>query len=112
MPGEAAPPEFESFLVRIWHEPASRAWRGTLIHVPSHAPRDGVNLDQPLAAILRYVPILPAAPRAPDGAPPDGGDQRRRPGGWDDRRRRLVRQPPDQLHAGAAKRERRAGPFI
>ena len=71
MPGEAAPPEFESFLVRIWHEPASRAWRGKLIHVPSHESCDFVNLEQALAFILGYVPIQPAGPRPADEARPD-----------------------------------------
>ena len=71
MPGEAAPPEFESFLVRIWHEPASRSWRGQLIHVPSRESCDFVNLEQALAFILRYVPILPAGPRPVDDARPD-----------------------------------------
>ena len=66
MPADAEPVGFESFLVRIWHEPVSRAWRGTVIHMPSRESCDFANLEQALAFILGYVPIRPAGP--PPGA--------------------------------------------
>ena len=60
MPDEYTPPEFESFLVRFWHEPASQTWRGKVIHVPSRTACDFVTLEQAVAFIRRFVPVLPA----------------------------------------------------
>lgn len=59
MPDQYLPPRFESFLIRFWHEPASRTWRGRVIHMPSRTSHDFVTLEQALAFIHRFVPILP-----------------------------------------------------
>jgi len=60
MPDEPSPPEFESFVVRFWHEPASRTWRGRVIHVSSRSTCDFVTLEQALAFVRQFVPVLPA----------------------------------------------------
>jgi len=62
MPDEYTPPEFESFLIRFWHEPASQTWRGKVIHMPSRTACDFVTVEQAIAFIRRFVPVLPAAP--------------------------------------------------
>jgi len=62
MPDEPLPPEFESFVVRFWHEPVSRSWRGRVIHVSSRSTCDFVTLEQALAFVRQFVPVLPAAP--------------------------------------------------
>jgi hypothetical protein len=61
MPDEYTLPEFETFVVRFWHEPASQTWRGKVIHVPSRTSCDSVTLEQAVAFIHRFVPVLPAA---------------------------------------------------
>lgn len=61
MPDEYMPPEFESFLVRFWNEPVSQTWRGKVIHVPSRTSYDFVTLEQTVAFIRRFVPVLPAS---------------------------------------------------
>jgi len=66
MPDEYTPPEFESFVVRFWHEPASQTWRGKVIHVPSRTACDFVTLEQAVAFMRRFVPVLPAAPTTDD----------------------------------------------
>ncbi|HTP08607.1 MAG TPA: hypothetical protein VMP08_10175 [Anaerolineae bacterium] len=66
MPDEYTPPKFESFLVRFWHEPESQIWHGKVIHIPSRTSCDFVTLEQAIAFIRRFVPILPAAPTTDD----------------------------------------------
>ena len=63
MPDEYTPPQFESFLVRFWHEPMSQSWHGKVIHVPSRTSCDFVRLEQAVAFIRQFVPALgvPAA---------------------------------------------------
>ncbi len=60
MPNEYTLPEFESFLVRFWQEPASHTWRGKVIHVPSRTFCDFVTLEQAAAFFRLFVPDLPA----------------------------------------------------
>jgi hypothetical protein len=58
MSDEYTPPQFESFLVRFWHEPASQTWRGKVIHVPSRTACDFVTLEQAVAFMRQFVPAL------------------------------------------------------
>jgi hypothetical protein len=66
MPDEYTLPEFESFLVRFWQEPASQTWRGKVIHVPSRTFCDFVTLEQAVAFFRLFVPGLPAMPTIDD----------------------------------------------
>ena len=61
--------EFGSFVIRFWHEPASLAWHGKVIHVPSRSACDFVNLEQAAAFMRRFVPVLPAGPAPGEGQP-------------------------------------------
>ena len=60
MPAEPLPLEFTSFVVRIWHEPASHAWRGKVVHVASQASCDFVTVEQAWAFMRQFVSVLPA----------------------------------------------------
>jgi hypothetical protein len=66
MPDENTSPQFESFLVRFWHEPASQTWRGKVIHVSSRTACDFATWEQAVAFIRRFVPAPPAAPTTDD----------------------------------------------
>jgi len=68
MPDEYTPPEFESFLIRFWHEPASQTWRGKVIHVQSRTACDFVTLEQAVAFMRRFVPalVVPVTPPTND----------------------------------------------
>lgn len=66
MPDEYTLPEFESFLVRFWQEPASQTWRGKVIHMPSRTFCDFVTLEQAVAFFRQFVPGLPAMPTTND----------------------------------------------
>jgi hypothetical protein len=66
MPDEYTPPQFESFLIRFWHEPASQTWRGKVIHVPTRTSCDFVMLEQAVTFMRQFVPGLPAAPTTDD----------------------------------------------
>jgi hypothetical protein len=61
--------EFVSFVVRFWHEPASLAWHGKVIHVPSQSACDFVTIEQAAAFMRRFVPALPAGPAPGEGQP-------------------------------------------
>ena len=67
MPDEPPPLEFESFVVRFWHEPASRTWRGRVIHVSSRLTCDFVTIEQALAFVRQFVPVLPATRSTDEG---------------------------------------------
>ncbi len=66
MPDKYAPPEFESFLIRFWHEPASQTWRGKVIHVSSRTACDFATWEQAVAFIRQFVPASSAAPTTGD----------------------------------------------
>jgi hypothetical protein len=66
MTDEYMPPEFESFLIRFWHEPASHTWHGRVVHMSSRTSCDFVALEQAIAFMRRFVPALPAMPAMDD----------------------------------------------
>ena len=48
--------EWETFVVRVWREPASGAWRGEIVHVPDRAAVHFASFAQAEEFVRRYVP--------------------------------------------------------
>ena len=46
----------DSFIVRVWREPASGTWRGQIVHLPGQESAYFATLAQALAFIERFVP--------------------------------------------------------
>jgi hypothetical protein len=65
------PLHMETFVVRLWREAGSTAWRGEIIHLPDRAARRFVALSQAEAFIAAYAPGIPAEPPADKDATPE-----------------------------------------
>ena len=48
--------EWETFVVRVWREPASGAWRGEIVHMPDRAAIHFASFAQAEEFVRRYVP--------------------------------------------------------
>ena len=48
--------EWETFVVRVWREAASGAWRGEIVHVPDRAAIHFASFAQAEEFMRRYVP--------------------------------------------------------
>jgi hypothetical protein len=48
--------EWETFVVRVWREAASGAWRGEIVHVPDRAAIHFASFAQAEEFVRRYVP--------------------------------------------------------
>jgi len=46
----------DTFIVRMWHEPASGTWRGQIVHLPGQESSYFATLAQAIAFIERFVP--------------------------------------------------------
>jgi hypothetical protein len=70
---------WETFVVRVWREPTSGAWRGEIVHVPDRAAIHFASFAQAEEFVRRYVPTaefegsdtkLQGALKAPSGDNP------------------------------------------
>lgn len=66
------PLQRETFVVRLWREAGSTAWRGEIIHLPDRAARRFVTLAQAEAFIAAYAPGIGAEPPTDENAMPEG----------------------------------------
>jgi hypothetical protein len=48
--------EWETFVVRVWREASSGAWRGEIVHVPDRAAMHFASFAQAEEFVRRYVP--------------------------------------------------------
>jgi len=55
------PITWETFIVRVWRESASRTWRGQIVHLPGQESTYFATLAQAEAFIARFVPGLTAS---------------------------------------------------
>lgn len=71
--------EWETFVVRVWREAGSGAWRGEIVHVPDRAAIHFASFAQAEEFMRRYVPAaesdgssaqLQSALKAPSGDNP------------------------------------------
>ncbi len=46
---------WETFVVRVWHEPSNGAWRGEIIHLPDRASIHFASFAQAEEFMQRYV---------------------------------------------------------
>jgi len=51
-----APLTWETFVVRVWREAGSGAWRGEIVHVPDRASIHFASFAQAEEFVRRYVP--------------------------------------------------------
>jgi hypothetical protein len=54
--------EWETFVVRVWREPASGAWRGEIVHIPDRAAIHFASFAQAEEFMRRYVPNAETGP--------------------------------------------------
>jgi hypothetical protein len=47
--------EWETFVVRVWREPASGAWRGEIVHLPDRTAIHFASFAQVEEFMRRYV---------------------------------------------------------
>lgn len=64
------PLQLETFVVRLWREAGSAAWRGEIIHLPDRTARRFVALAQAEAFIAAYAPGIAAEPPTDEEATP------------------------------------------
>ncbi len=68
---------WDTFLVRIWHETTSHAWRGQIMHLPTHTTVYFNTFEQLQSFIASYVSGIQAP--ATTGQPvANGGETRAR----------------------------------
>ena len=58
--GDFQPLLSETFVIRLWREALSGAWRGQIVHVSDRETAHFVTLDQALAFISRFADGLEA----------------------------------------------------
>jgi hypothetical protein len=62
MPESFAPLIWETFVVRVWRESSSGAWRGEVVHLPDRAAVHFAAFAQAEEFMQRYVAHLEADP--------------------------------------------------
>jgi len=56
---------WDTFVVRVWHEPSNGVWRGEIVHLPDRAAIHFASFAQAEEFMRRYLP------GAETGLPPD-----------------------------------------
>ena len=56
---------WDTFVVRVWHEPSNGVWRGEIVHLPDRASIHFASFTQAEEFMRRYLP------GAETGPPPD-----------------------------------------
>jgi len=57
--------QWETFVVRVWHEPSNGVWRGEIVHLPDRAAIHFASFMQAEEFMRRYMSA------AETGPPPD-----------------------------------------
>jgi hypothetical protein len=60
------PVHWEIFVMRLWREATSPAWRGQIEHLPDHQTQHFATLDQAMEFIARFAPGLESQRATPD----------------------------------------------
>ena len=64
----------ETFVVRLWREATSPAWRGQIVHLPDQESVAFTTLVEVESFIHRFVPEIRAGQPHPSGTPGVGMD--------------------------------------
>ncbi|HSD84120.1 MAG TPA: hypothetical protein VLG46_09690 [Anaerolineae bacterium] len=64
--------QWETFVVRVWHEPANGAWRGEIVHVPDRTSIHFASFAQAEEFMRHYVGGTETGPPGGPGEPADG----------------------------------------
>lgn len=64
--------QWETFVVRVWREPSSGAWRGEIVHVPDRTSIHFASFAQAEEFIQRYVAGRETGPPGGQGEAADG----------------------------------------
>ena len=54
--------QWETFVVRVWREPSSGTWRGSIVHLPDRAAIHVASFEQAEEFMRRYVPEAETGP--------------------------------------------------
>jgi hypothetical protein len=64
---------WNTFVVRVWHEPSNGVWRGEIVHLPDRASIHFASFAQAEEFMRRYVTGLETGPPAAIDASEAGG---------------------------------------
>jgi hypothetical protein len=54
--------QWETFVVRVWHEPSSGVWRGEIVHIPDRVAVHFASFAQAEEFVRRYMPNTETGP--------------------------------------------------